>query len=239
MSPSTLLLGFNGQPRDPLTGHYLLGNGYRAFNPVLMRFNSPDNASPFGKGGLNAYAYCLGDPVNMHDPTGHIAYLALLRMGRSRHSFAYMRRQTNPILDNLLSIPVNVQQPVAQHGAASILNAASTSANAMPPPQARPPVARPTANGLAISYKSKAITSRVPRSLENAQKKAHLIVQQLDQLATRRNALRNVIQESPQSATNLLPRLNAAAMELSELKQIATNFVHDFRLHFPNVRRTP
>lgn len=45
------LLGFNGQRRGPVTGHYLLGNGYRAFNPVLMRFNCPDSLSPFGKGG--------------------------------------------------------------------------------------------------------------------------------------------------------------------------------------------
>ena len=65
------LMGFNGERPDPLTGHYLLGNGYRAFNPVLMRFNSPDSLSPFGKGGLNSYAYCAGDPVNFSDPTGH------------------------------------------------------------------------------------------------------------------------------------------------------------------------
>ena len=67
------LPGFNGEQPDPLTGHYLLGNGYRAYNPVLMRFNSPDSMSPFGKGGLNAYAYCVGDPVNRVDPTGHIS----------------------------------------------------------------------------------------------------------------------------------------------------------------------
>ncbi|GGJ51470.1 RHS repeat-associated core domain-containing protein, partial [Pseudomonas avellanae] len=65
--------GFNGERADPVTGHYLLGNGYRAFNPVLMRFNSPDNLSPFGRGGLNAYAYCQGDPVNRSDPGGHIS----------------------------------------------------------------------------------------------------------------------------------------------------------------------
>jgi RHS repeat-associated protein len=64
------LLGFNGERPDPVTGHYLLGNGYRAFNPVLMRFNSPDQQSPFKKGGLNTYAYCLGDPINLTDPTG-------------------------------------------------------------------------------------------------------------------------------------------------------------------------
>ncbi|EJN25761.1 RHS repeat-associated core domain protein-containing protein [Pseudomonas sp. GM78] len=65
------LLGFNGERPDPVTGHYLLGNGYRAFNPVLMRFNSPDYLSPFGKGGLNCYAYCLGDPINFGDFNGH------------------------------------------------------------------------------------------------------------------------------------------------------------------------
>ncbi|WP_421137637.1 RHS repeat-associated core domain-containing protein [Pseudomonas sp. NFX15] len=66
------MLGFNGERPDPVTGCYLLGNGYRAFNPVLMRFNSPDSWSPFGEGGLNAYAYCVGDPVNLCDPTGHL-----------------------------------------------------------------------------------------------------------------------------------------------------------------------
>ena len=66
------LLGFNGERPDPFTGHYLLGQGNRAFNPVLMRFNSPDELSPFGDGGINAYAYCGGDPVNRYDPSGNI-----------------------------------------------------------------------------------------------------------------------------------------------------------------------
>ncbi|MCL6705193.1 RHS repeat-associated core domain-containing protein [Pseudomonas sp. T1.Ur] len=72
------LLGFNGERPDPVTGHYLLGNGYRAFNPVLMRFNSPDSLSPFGEGGLNTYVYCVGDPVNRGDPTGHISLFSKL-----------------------------------------------------------------------------------------------------------------------------------------------------------------
>lgn len=65
------LLGFNGELPDTLTGHYHLGNGYRAFSPVLMRFICPDSWSPFGKGGLNAYVYCDGDPRNKLDPSGH------------------------------------------------------------------------------------------------------------------------------------------------------------------------
>lgn len=72
-------LGFNGELQDEVTGHYLLGNGYRVFNTVLMRFNSPDNLSPFGNGGLNTYVYCAGDPVNYRDPTGRLAFLNFLR----------------------------------------------------------------------------------------------------------------------------------------------------------------
>ena len=65
------LLGFNGEVRDEQSGWYLLGRGYRAYNPSLMRFHSPDSLSPFGEGGINPYVYCAGDPINFSDPTGH------------------------------------------------------------------------------------------------------------------------------------------------------------------------
>ncbi|MDP9782228.1 RHS repeat-associated core domain-containing protein [Pseudomonas fluorescens] len=81
------LLGFNGDRPEPMTGHYVLGNGYRAFNPVLMRFNSPDELSPFGKGGINSYAYCLNDPVNRKDPGGYFSISGLVK------PFKYLRRQ--------------------------------------------------------------------------------------------------------------------------------------------------
>lgn len=63
-------LGFCGQRPDPLTGCYPLGNGRRFYSPSLRRFISADPLSPFGKGGIHAYAYCGGDPVNRHDPSG-------------------------------------------------------------------------------------------------------------------------------------------------------------------------
>lgn len=66
------LPGFNGERVDLLTGNYLLGNGYRAYSPRLMRFSCPDSLSPFGAGGINPYAYCAGDPVNITDPSGHL-----------------------------------------------------------------------------------------------------------------------------------------------------------------------
>ncbi|MFJ4440559.1 RHS repeat-associated core domain-containing protein [Pseudomonas sp. NPDC089422] len=65
------VLRFAGQAQDPVTGHYLLGNGQRSYSPWLMRFCSSDRLSPFGHGGINSYAYCAGDPVNQVDPSGH------------------------------------------------------------------------------------------------------------------------------------------------------------------------
>ncbi|VVM63371.1 RHS repeat-associated core domain-containing protein [Pseudomonas fluorescens] len=66
------VLGFNGERIDPVLGGYHLGNGYRLYSPGLRRFTSPDSMSPFGKGGINPYAYCEGDPVNNTDPTGRV-----------------------------------------------------------------------------------------------------------------------------------------------------------------------
>ncbi|WP_313651027.1 RHS repeat-associated core domain-containing protein [Pseudomonas soli] len=66
----TRLLGFTGIHREK-NDIYLLGNGYRGYKTALMRFNSPDSWSPFERGGLNSYAYCQGDPVNMTDRSGH------------------------------------------------------------------------------------------------------------------------------------------------------------------------
>ncbi|MFK0091162.1 RHS repeat-associated core domain-containing protein [Pseudomonas sp. NPDC090592] len=64
------LIGFAGE--TPIVGEkYLLGS-YRIFDPVLMRFHSPDNLSPFLAGSINSYGYCSGDPINNTDPTGHV-----------------------------------------------------------------------------------------------------------------------------------------------------------------------
>ncbi|TKD08517.1 hypothetical protein E8A74_14575 [Polyangium fumosum] len=70
-----IVIGFNGESVDPVTGWYFLGNGYRVDNPTLMRFHSPDGWSPFGQGGVNPYVYSAGDP------TGHLSLKAWLNIG--------------------------------------------------------------------------------------------------------------------------------------------------------------
>ncbi|KFC10555.1 hypothetical protein GTGU_00605 [Trabulsiella guamensis ATCC 49490] len=75
----TSLPGFNGERQDPLSGVTHLGNGYRAYSPILRRFTCPDSESPFGIGGINPYAYCESDPINQTDPSGHGPITWLLR----------------------------------------------------------------------------------------------------------------------------------------------------------------
>ncbi|VVP47854.1 hypothetical protein PS862_05228 [Pseudomonas fluorescens] len=122
------MLGFNGECPDAITGHYLLGQGTRAFNSVLMRFNSPDELSPFGKGGINPYAYCGGDPINFSDPTGntkfaqwiarHTASLLSPTTMKSPNPLKIIKRtattinrnslaERNPMLASLLEAPDN------------------------------------------------------------------------------------------------------------------------------------
>lgn len=81
------VLGFNGERPDPVTGHYLLGQGHRAYNPVLMRFNSPDTLSPFGKGGINAYAYCSNNPITRVDRTGQNWVTQVFKPFKKAHKY--------------------------------------------------------------------------------------------------------------------------------------------------------
>lgn len=97
------LLAFNGEHEERPTGTYHLGKGYRQFNPVLMRFHSPDNQSPFKEGGLNPYAYCDGDPRNQIDPTGHRGvfsrFLTNLSNLKSRNYIRYHNKNIDKILN--------------------------------------------------------------------------------------------------------------------------------------------
>lgn len=71
-------VGYTGQRHSAVSGHYLLGNGYRGFNPVLKRFAGQDSLSPFGAGGEHGFAYCGNNPVNRSDPSGHLLWELLL-----------------------------------------------------------------------------------------------------------------------------------------------------------------
>ncbi|PKQ80138.1 RHS repeat-associated core domain-containing protein [Aeromonas sobria] len=72
MTVIPLHLGFNGEWLDPVLKGYHLGQGYRIYQPKLMRFNAPDSLSPFNGGMHNAYVYCQNDPINFTDPSGHL-----------------------------------------------------------------------------------------------------------------------------------------------------------------------
>ena len=78
---SNSILAFNGQRADPVSHASHPGNGYRAYQPALMRFNCPDSWSPFAAGGINPYAWCAGDPINRSDPSGHMSWLNWVGFG--------------------------------------------------------------------------------------------------------------------------------------------------------------
>nr|WP_233174455.1 RHS repeat-associated core domain-containing protein [Elizabethkingia sp. ASV34] len=79
--PQGLELGYNGELIDQGTGAYNLGKGYRAYNPILRRFNCPDSMSPFDGGGINPYTYCNNNPVMYTDPSGHLSGWAWTSIG--------------------------------------------------------------------------------------------------------------------------------------------------------------
>lgn len=120
------LLGFNGERPDPVTGWYLLGNGYRAFNPVLMRFNSPGSWSPFWLGGMNPYTYCGDEPINREDRTGHAG--------------PFLERIVNAIFPSrarAIGTARNTVQPnrsALSTAAIPSRNTTPTPANSLPPP---------------------------------------------------------------------------------------------------------
>ncbi|WP_286912718.1 MULTISPECIES: RHS repeat-associated core domain-containing protein [unclassified Pseudomonas] len=90
-----LVTGYNGMRRDPVTGQYHAGNGYRCYDPALRRHTQPDWLSPFGEGGINDYAHCP-DPVNLHDPSGAIM---LSRWGQKEdlEHYEQILRETKPM----------------------------------------------------------------------------------------------------------------------------------------------
>ncbi len=119
------LPGFNGERPDPFTGVSHLGNGYRAYNPILMRFNCPDNQSPFGVGGINPYAYCENDPLNFTDPSGHGIITFAIR--ELRFVFKVVK-----VLAKVIAKTSRVITGVSQLGKISTLIAASYSAEQHP-----------------------------------------------------------------------------------------------------------
>lgn len=89
-------MGYNAQRVDPVTGSYHLGHGYRVYDPRHQAFYQSDSLSPFGEGGLNDRAYCAGrDPVNWHDPSGHIM-VSRREQSENLASLDQMIRETTP-----------------------------------------------------------------------------------------------------------------------------------------------
>ena len=73
---------YRGYYYDSSIGLYYLNSRY--YDPETGRFLNEDLVSylePETIGGINLYAYCLNDPVNNIDPSGHLVLSLLIAMG--------------------------------------------------------------------------------------------------------------------------------------------------------------
>ena len=152
-------LGYNRSLHEPGNRWQLLGNGRRVFNPVLMRFHSPDSLSPFSRGGLNAYAYCLGNPVNLFDPSGlspliiASAAMAASKAAVAVKAGALARRPVMKLVDSSKTGTSNVWGSKA--GSISAAGPVAAPRGRPPGPAkvapARPPSPRPSSRGRSPS----------------------------------------------------------------------------------------
>lgn len=106
--PAGPLMGFDGIVRESCLKGYLLGNGYRVFSPMLMRFFSADQMSPFGRGGINTYAYCHGDPVNFRDDTGRTP--GKQRLGRKISPADFQSAQLYDLSNRAVSLNLAIKE---------------------------------------------------------------------------------------------------------------------------------
>jgi len=86
---------YRGCVYDEETGFYYLQSRY--YNPEVGRFISSDVLLSTGQGvlGHNAYAYCLNNPVNREDYTGHRASLVHTDIGMPLGGDGYIDDQSN------------------------------------------------------------------------------------------------------------------------------------------------
>ena len=113
-------LGYNDAITDPITGDQLLGS-YRAYDPTLGRFISPDSASPGA--GLNPYAYTGNRFIGASDPSGHYSYTyksyhkaikAIEAASRRHHDFWHqLVANYENVVMNVIKHPGNINSWVA------------------------------------------------------------------------------------------------------------------------------
>jgi RHS repeat-associated protein len=152
---------FNGQMREGLLPIYLLGQGYRAFNTAQQRFHSPDSLSPFDEGGLNAYAYCLGDPVNQTDPSGHSLLSKFLSL------FGKSAKKTGRKSGNITTKSVNkINSPTLQRSSEDVFRTVSQNVESPMTPRSSSILSTSSSEAAMVVKKIKAAPVKAPKKVK-------------------------------------------------------------------------
>lgn len=96
-------IGFNSDYK--INDLYLMGNGYRLYNPKIRKFYSADTLSFSLQAGINPYTYLNGDPINYIDPNGHLP-----KKLKKLNPFAKNKNQAKKTTQTLLS-PITKDHP--------------------------------------------------------------------------------------------------------------------------------
>jgi RHS repeat-associated protein len=82
---------FTGQEFDP--EYHLYNYNARLYDPIMSRFITPDTIipNPYNPQSMNRYSYCLNNPLNYIDPSGHTSmtydeWLAYMAMAQQAYS---------------------------------------------------------------------------------------------------------------------------------------------------------
>ncbi|VVP83630.1 hypothetical protein PS918_02556 [Pseudomonas fluorescens] len=156
--PVSTHIGYNGMLSEGQTGVQLLGNGYRAYSSVLMRFLGWDSWSPFGEAGFNGYGYGKGDPMNGDDPSGHMFKYRIY--GRPSSPTP----KTRPVPPGMESPSVTKSGALTQKASGSGLNRGSgqprTNQLTKQGSDSRPPTPKPDYDGASSDSEASHYTPR-------------------------------------------------------------------------------
>ena len=163
--------------------------------------------SPFGRGGLNAYVYCSGDPINHDDPSGHFGELGILGVLSSMVDAVVAEEEAANIAATVRALvdTVAIAQEVGPDAGVAEVNATRATANAIDER-----VASSSRTATRVEAEADALPAKRPRMEESE-------IRRLPEAATASYAeMRRSLGDVRTQLDDLEPRMTSRLNELFE-----------------------